>query len=126
NFKLFFTVAVIATLVVAITVFLLVRFGKKRRNPPASPGGDGSDDGDIDGPDGPVAGEETEWEDNESRAEIDKSNTMKFDLNEIELDDFDEAKPTSDFVDLYEFSLGDAPEKPVSPGLPKRYHFRKK
>ena len=126
NFKLFFTVAAIATLIVAIIIFLLVRFGKKRRNPPASPGGDGPDDGDLDGPVGPAAFGAAGYEEDENAEEIDKSDTLKFDLTEIELDDFEEAKPASDFVDLYEFSLGDAPEKPAVPGIPKRYHFRKK
>ena len=127
DFKLFFTVAAIATLVVAIAIFLIVWFGKKRRNPPAAPDEDDPDDGSGDeGPVDPIVGAVPEEADEDSGETADKSKTMKFDLNEIELEDFEEAKPVSDFVDLYEFSLGDAPEAHKAPATPKRYHFRKK
>ncbi len=126
DFKLFFTVAAIATLLVAIIIFLVIRFGKKRRNPPAAPDGGDSDDGDIEGPDGPVAGILHDEPYDEGGEETDMSDTIKFDLNEIELDDFDENKTSTDFADIYEFSLGDTADVPVVPAKPKRYHFRKK
>ncbi len=128
DFKLFFTVAGIATLIVAIVIFLIIWFGKKRRNPPAAPGGDDPEDGGgSEGPVGPVVGYVPEDEGEEDSEGVDKSKTQKFDLSEIELEDFEEAKPASDFVDLYEFSLTDALETPAPPpATPKRYRFRKK
>ncbi|MBR7033298.1 MAG: MucBP domain-containing protein, partial [Clostridia bacterium] len=48
NFKLFFTVAGISTLVVAIAIFLIVWLNKRRKNPPVPPEDDDFDDDDDD------------------------------------------------------------------------------
>ena len=128
NFKLFFTVAGIATLVVAVIIFLIVWLGRRRRNPPPGEDPDEWDDDtdDPDGPDGPDGGAAAVPTDGSGETEeLDKTKTIKFDLHEIDLEDFDESRKSSDFVDLYEFSIGDAPASP-KPGTPKRYKFRTK
>jgi hypothetical protein len=51
---------------------------------------------------------------------------MKFDLHEIEIDDFEENSSSSDFMDLNEFSLVDTPPEQISDRTPKRYRFRTK
>ncbi len=131
NYKLFFTVAGIATAVVAAIVILIVIFGKKRRNPPTPP----DDDGETP-PDGPADGGEGPADDpRETKARLtvpeDKSKTIKFDLNEIALVDFDENEKSSDFVDVVDFDnlpASDTPTPPPAdvPRAPKRYRFRTK
>ena len=157
NYKLFFTVAGIATAAVAVTVFLIIWFSKKRRNPPTDPSepDEGGEDGGPDLPEYPddgvslgdtitglpivgagtkapasendevviEYGSETEAE-AEAEAEADDgSRTMRFDLHEIEIDDFDENSASSDFADFYEPSVED--EITIEEiKKPKRYRFR--
>ena len=128
DYSLFFKVAGIATLLVAVAVFLILRFGRKSDGKPSKKVK--NQPGLFD-----ANGNLFEFEskkssdtltplplDNNDSLQNEKTKTMKFDLHEIEVVDFDEKSESSDFVDPSEVS--DVQPAPVS--VPKRYKYRKK